>query len=409
MTGQLPPSPVGAVVMGDLDLVAPLALAGIPVTVVAARDDPVRFSRRHLPRIEDCRPDAGRLLAGLVAHARKQACPPVLFYENDEDLAFLLEHHDVLRRHFRFVLGDQDLVSILLDKSRFQVRAQQLGLPVPPAVAIDTAAATTDLPASVFPGIVKPMGLGLGWVPGATFDGAKARLVRDRAELGEAVRLAAPHHRQLLFQQLVPGPESRIESYHGYVDQDGRVVAEFTGRKIRTYPASFGFTTALRTTDAPEVRALGREVMAALGLRGVAKVDVKRDDNGRLWLLEVNPRFNLWHHVGAVAGCNLPALVHADLTGQPRPTSTTARADATWCRLPRDLLVARTETEPRAAYLRWLRGCDAFAGAIPTDPWPFLRGRLWPLVREHAGRAADRRRVAADRRRVTADPVAAGH
>ena len=47
--------------------------------------------------------------------------------------------------------------------------------------------------------------------------------------------------------------------------------------------------------------------MAALGLRGVAKLDFKRTAAGELVLLEVNPRFNLWHLPGAVAGVNLPA------------------------------------------------------------------------------------------------------
>ncbi|HSK22577.1 MAG TPA: ATP-grasp domain-containing protein [Egicoccus sp.] len=403
MTSQPVRSCPGAVVMGDLDLVAPLALAGIPVTVVAARDDPVRFSRRRLRRIEDNRPDTDRLVSRLRAHARAQDRPPVLFYESDEDLAFILGHLDALRSDFRFVLGEPELVGILMDKARFQQHAEQLGLPVPPAITIDTATATADLPSPTFPGIVKPMGLGRGWVPGSTFEGAKARLVRDRAELVETLQQAAPHHRQLLFQQFVPGPETRIESYHAYVDTEGVVVAEFTGRKIRTHPSAFGFTTALTTTDAPDVRTLGRTVMATLGLCGVAKLDFKRDEAGRLWLLEVNPRFNLWHHVGAVAGCNLPALVYADLTGAPRPQVSTARAGATWCWLPRDALVARTAAESRAAYLRWLRGCDAFAGAVPTDPWPFVRGRLWPLVRDHA------RPSAGGRAPVTVDRVAAGH
>lgn len=383
MTSQARRPRAGAVVMGDLDLVTPLTLAGVPVTVVAARDDPVRFSRRHLPWIEDERPDAASLLGRLRVHAHAQPHPPTLFFESDEDLAFILANHDELRRDYRFVLGDPDLIHVLLDKSRFQLHAQRLGLPVPEARAIDTA---DDDPAEVpasFPAILKPMGMGRGWVPGSTFDGAKACLVGDRHDLAEALAGAGPHHRRLLLQDFVAGPESRIESYHSYVGEDGSVVAEFTGRKLRTHPAAFGFTTALVTTDAADVRALGREVMATLGLNGVAKLDFKRDEHDRLWLLEVNPRFNLWHHVGAVAGCNLPALVHADLVGSPRPTYTTARAGVTWAWLPRDLLRARAEGERVWDYLRWLRACDAFGGSVPTDPWPFLRGRLWPLARRH--------------------------
>ena len=60
-------------------------------------------------------------------------------------------------------------------------------------------------------------------------------------------------------------------------------------------------------------------IVERLALTGVAKLDFKRDPQGNLRLLEINPRFNLWHHAGAIAGVNIPALVYADLAGLPRP------------------------------------------------------------------------------------------
>ena len=119
-------------------------------------------------------------------------------------------------------------------------------------------------------------------------------------------------------QELVPGPETAIESYHVYVGAQGETVGEFTGRKIRTVPAAYGHSTALQITEAADVAALGRELVRRLGLRGVAKLDFKRAPSGELFLLEINARFNLWHHPGAVAGVNLPALVYGDLVGLPR-------------------------------------------------------------------------------------------
>src|SRR3712207_372716 len=105
---------------------------------------------------------------------------------------------------------------------------------------------------------------------------------------------------EVLAQELVPGPETRIESYHVYVDGQGEIVGEFTGQKIRTYPLEYGVSTAVTTADLPDVASLGRELTRRLNLRGVAKFDFKRGPNGRLYLLEINPRFNLWHHAGAI-------------------------------------------------------------------------------------------------------------
>ena len=83
---------------------------------------------------------------------------------------------------------------------------------------------------------------------------------------------------------------------------------------------------------------LGRELVAKLNFSGVAKFDFKRAPDGGLHLLEVNPRYNLWHYVGAVAGVNLPALVYGDLLDLPRPALKRARAGASWCNITRDRL-----------------------------------------------------------------------
>jgi len=117
---------------------------------------------------------------------------------------------------------------------------------------------------------------------------------------------------------------------------------------------------------------IGRDLVGRLALRGVAKFDFKRAPDGRLFLLEVNPRFNLWHHLGAVAGVNLPALVYADLVGLPRPAAREARAGVQWCGLGNDWLAAKAEGMSFAAWAFWMSGCEAKA-LNWDDPLPFLR------------------------------------
>jgi len=187
----------------------------------------------------------------------------------------------------------------------------------------------------------------------------------------------------LLAQELIPGPEARLESYHCYVDRHGSVAGEFTGRKIRTYPASYGHTTALEITDAPDVGRQGRDIVERLGLTGVAKLDFKRGRAGELHLLEINPRFTLWHHPGALAGVNIPALVHADLTGTPRPAVTRARAGVRWCRVWRDLPAARAARVPLTAWLPWALRCEAKSALSWRDPMPVVRSTLHRLAAWH--------------------------
>jgi predicted ATP-grasp superfamily ATP-dependent carboligase len=207
----------------------------------------------------------------------------------------------------------------------------------------------------------------------------------DGAEALQALwpRLAAADL-DLLFQEAVPGPESRIESYHVYVDGQGTIVAEFTGRKIRTFPLSCGHSTALETTDALDIRTLGRDIVRKLDLRGVAKFDFKRGPDGRLHLLEINPRFSLWHHLGAIAGVNLPALVFADLMGLPRPPGRTARVGVRWCKPWTDVRAARACGMPASAWLLWSLRCEAKSSVAWDDPMPLLRGILSKLPHRKA-------------------------
>jgi D-aspartate ligase len=276
---------------------------------------------------------------------------------------------------FRFMLADTALVDQLVDKDRFQALAERRGLPVPQAQRLPVRhyerPPALDVP---FPLVVKPLTRTGDWA--AVGNGGKALHVGGPEEWAAVWRRLGSCRSDVVVQQLVPGPESAIESYHAYVDERGAIAGEFTGRKIRTFPLRYGFSTAVEVVELPDVAALGRHVLASLGLRGVAKADFKRDDRGRLHLLEVNPRFNLWHHPAAVAGVNLPALVHADLTGGPRPPGRRATRQVTWCTPLTDLRAACATGMSPLRWMRWARGCDAMSGLSRDDPLPFLRGTL---------------------------------
>jgi D-aspartate ligase len=362
-----------ALVMGDIDLVRALGLAGITSAFVGENDAPARFSRH----VEALLPwgDDEELVASLLQFGREQSAPPVLYPQTDAALLLTSRRRDELASAYRFVLADRELVDQLVDKNRFQALAERLGLPVPRAqrLAVANGSGPPDLDLG-FPLVVKPLVRTGDW--SSLVSGGKALHVGGPEDWAAVWPRLAESQSEVVVQRLVPGPESAVESYHAYVDERGTVAGEFTGRKIRTFPARYGFSTAVEVVELPDVAALGREVLDALGLRGVAKADFKRDERGRLHLLEVNPRFNLWHHPAAVAGVNLPALVHADLTGGPRPPGRRATRQVTWCTPLTDLRAAYATGMSPLRWMRFARRCDAVSGLSRDDPLPFLRGTL---------------------------------
>jgi len=377
--------------MGDVDVVRALGIAGIPVAFFGYPGDPARFSRHvrlALPWIDHWE-RREELVAALLAFAESQPEAPVLFPQTDASLLVASRHRDQLQHGFRLALADADLVDDLADKGRFQALAERHDLPVPRARKLhpERGQSAPDLDVG-FPLIVKPMVRSDRW---AAIAGArKAFHVASPSDLAATWSQLLDLEADILVQELVPGPESAIESFHVYVDDDGAIAGEFTGRKIRTFPPRYGHSTAVEVTPIPDVAELGREVIGRLNLRGVAKADFKRDDRGRLHLLEINPRFSLWHYPGAVAGVNLPALVYADLMGQPRPPVLPIRRAVAWCKPLQDLRAAYAVGVRPLAWLRWARRCQTLSGLAWDDPLPFVRGALWPQLQRRLPRLTRR-------------------
>jgi D-aspartate ligase len=369
-----------ALVLGArvIEVVRALAMEGIPVGIVTPAGDPARWSRyaRNVMTWDWMQPAAhhGEALADrLVEFARRQPAPPVLLYCSDQSMVFVSQHRVRLDPAFRFVVPDPALVQSMEDKARFARLAAERGLAVPPTVVLDQH--RTDPPdallALAMPIVIKPTARDQTW-QAAAGSSTKALRVETEQQLREFWPRLHGLSKPAVAQECIAGCETAVVSYHVYVDADGEVAGEFTGRKIRTIPVEYGHTSSLTITDDAEVARVGREVCRALDLRGVAKVDFKRAPCGKLYLLEINARLTLWTHPGARAGVNLAALVYADLTGTPRPQPRPIRTELDWVH-PKDVLAARAHGIPTTEWLRWLWHAQPVAGVWRwDDPGPLL-------------------------------------
>lgn len=378
-----------ACVIGDMDLVRPLGLAGVRSVAAGPTGPETRWSRYTHDALElpDLWEEPDRGVEELLAFARRQAAPPILYYQKDPAALAISRHRDRLARHFRFVIPAAELVEDLVDKERFDRLAHEASLPVPETVIATAgvdAAPVHDVP---YPVAVKPALRSRPdqtWVPVARGQKAiRCERAGDLSRLWARPELAGV---VLLVQRYIGGSEVRIRSYHAYIDDGGRTVASFTGRKIRTWPPEHGQSTAVEITRDPAVDELGRSVLSTIELRGVAKVDFKADDTGRLHLLEINPRFSLWHHPAAVAGVNIPGTVYRALTGKPIAPSA-AKAGVQWCQVWGDRRAARSSGLGPVAWLRFVASADARRAAHLDDPGSMLGALAHGLSRRSAAAA----------------------
>ncbi|HJS37816.1 MAG TPA: hypothetical protein VJ789_06760, partial [Burkholderiales bacterium] len=383
------------VLLGGLDLLRPLGYAGIPVIVATpdARDPALdsRYCRGRclLPTLERREAVIGTLLAVGLRLKRALGCRVPLFYGTDDHLSLIDDAREALQRVYLLLLNPPEVSRALLDKSRFQALARARGLPVPRALDWDELADVGR------PVLVKPR-VKTGW-EGSTVHRrllggkGKARIFASGREV-----LAHPHAQQLrerlTLQEYVPGDDRALWSFHGFADEDGVLLAEFVGRKLRTYPPQTGTSSCLALARDAEVEALGRAIAARVPLRGVFKLDFKRcAANGRLYLLEINARFNLWHHLGAANGVNLPGIAYEYLVHGVRPAPRARGTRRIWVCPRLDWRAYRAyAARGELTFAAWLaslvrapRVYDTFSWSDPL-PWVRQRARRAParLARE---------------------------
>ncbi|HWL02264.1 MAG TPA: ATP-grasp domain-containing protein [Microbacteriaceae bacterium] len=146
--------------------------------------------------------------------------------------------------------------------------------------------------------------------PRAGAGGRGVRVVPDQAALE-----ALPTDEGLIVQDMLPGEEYSVDVM---ADAAGRVIAAVP--RIRNRVDS-GVSIAGRTVHDAELEQAAGAVAQAIGLVGVANVQLRRDHEGRAALLEVNPRFPGSMPLTIAAGVDIPSLVVDLFLGRALPTS----------------------------------------------------------------------------------------
>ena len=381
----LSPDRPPVVLLGGVNLVRALGLAGIPAIVASSDPDEPAFASRYcvgrvvLPPVSRAAAVIEALIDLSAQLFRTLGRHVPLMYGNDNWLELIYAHRDRLDGHYLMVLNDTSVALALMEKAQFQALALQRGLPVPLGLRWE-GEGDNSLKGFHKPVLVKPRHK-FEWHDSPLHellftDDGKALVFEDGAA-AMAHPLVECYRNQLLFQEFIPGDDQQLWSYHGYADEDGEVIASFVGRKIRTYPPITGESAYIEMVCDPALSAFGKQMAARLPLRGPFKIDFKKDArDGRLVILEINARYTLWHYLGAVNGVNLASAAYAYLMDGTRAQPATQYSTAhRWVYMKLDFLayraLARTGELDLLGWLRSLMGARRVYNVFAwNDPGP---------------------------------------
>ncbi len=358
---------------GGLAVVRSLARRGIAVSVLTDHSLAL-FSRHVRGRFTwegPGRGDALRRVLDLAAAERMAGA--VLFAGGDAEVCFIAQHHVELSSVFRLTTPPWEVVQQMVDKRLMQQRAAAAGIDAPRCYQPRDRRDVETL-ACQFPVVLKPRVR----IRQNAFTLAKAWCAHDRetllARYDEAAALVGAD--DVLLQEFIPGGGEAQFSYAAVCER-GTPIAALVARRRRQYPVDFGYTsTYVETAVCPEVEDAGRRFLAALGFTGIAEVEFKYDRrDGRIRILDVNPRIWTWAALGAAAGVDFPYLLWRIARGEPVEPAA-AHRDAAWMHASRDAVAAvqqivRGRLSPRD-YLGSFKAPLAFSAFALDDPLPGL-------------------------------------
>ncbi len=368
----------GALVLGSdykaLGIVRSLGRHRIPVWVIQDDHALASYSRYCARTLSwPAAAEADRVAYLLELSERHAVGGWTIFPTDDETAALLARNRRALAERYLLTVPRWDVLRWAYDKRMTYRLAADLDIDHPrtyyPQTAEDLRSLDIRYPAILKPAVRADLN---------RFTMSKAWRVEDPADLAaryaEASGLIDPS--LIMVQDLIEGGGACQLSYAALC-REGRPVASVVARRTRQWPMDFGrASTYVETIEAPDVEDVATRLLAAMGYDGIVEVEFKRDSrDGRLKLLDVNPRVWGWHTLGGRAGVDFPYLLWRMTTGASL-VETRGRSGVRWVRaltdLPTVLGEIRAGRLSLGAYLSSLRGPIEFAILAADDPVPAL-------------------------------------
>jgi protein-tyrosine-phosphatase/glutathione synthase/RimK-type ligase-like ATP-grasp enzyme len=270
------------------------------------------------------------------------------------------------------------------DKERVRALAEQLGIPVPANLVIESVA---ELASPVLDGWLEHGAIVIKSVHSKVWGQRGGRelavqMVVDREQL-EIFAGQLLENSPVQLQQWVPGHGRGIEVL---VDH-GEIVLAFAHERLHEVPLTGGGSSYRHAIEPPaELLDAARRLLRALGWHGVAMVEFRYDPlSGRSYMMELNGRFWGSLPLAQFAGVDFPRALVELLLDRKRPAPAIVKRPAYARAFQRDLRWLRQMARVRVADLRRV-------GPIPHERRLIL---VRPIVRSVVewGRLATGREV----------------
>jgi D-aspartate ligase len=286
------------------------------IVLFSSQLEPGRYSNK-IKKFVLIDPTPGALLKELQTLSAEYSFI-VPFPTDDLQLENLFAIHDRISE-FCFLPFNKNNFSAALDKYTQYTYCDTLGVPRPGTIEIRTGEDIDAISEMTFPVLLKPR----------TRMDEKIKIFRNLHLHNEqdldahkaALKNFILSGVSFIASEVIPGDGSNIYAYVGYRTIEGRILNEWTGKKLSQYPDDFGIFSSASNTAPDEVMQQGRTLLNGMDLMGITEPEFKYDSrDGKYKLMEINLRSMMWNRVGYLSGVHLHYTQYLDATGGEVPS-----------------------------------------------------------------------------------------
>jgi predicted ATP-grasp superfamily ATP-dependent carboligase len=211
--------------------------------------------------------------------------------------------------------------ALLATKKRQYEIADVNGMPVPKTKFVESIDELRQFASEAqFPCLIKPVHF-REWEKfpaGHSLLNQKIALASTASELEAIYRMVESVTPAVVVQEIIEGPDEAKLVYLSCYGRGGKRLGHCLVRELRTTPIYFGSASVVEPISDPETEALCDGFFQSIGYEGLCELEVKRDSrDGRVKLIEANPRYSVTADAAPYAGVDLGWLHYLDLIGEP--------------------------------------------------------------------------------------------
>lgn len=294
-----------------LHIIRNLGSRDIPVICISKNSDVIGKKSKYTSQFfnVDYVADEEALYNALILIGKQLKKPGVLYPTADEHVQVLTDYYSELSKYYYVAVNPDNNEKVTSKEYQYKL-CDEIGVDYPRSFYLKSENDVENFYSNhneiQYPIIIKPFSK-----VDASQNLFRVKEIHNEEQLQKVKALISDNIKVgFLVSEIIPGEPDQLWTYGSYCSDNSEVIAGFSGKKLTQRPYYFGVFSTARYEKNDRVEEQSKKLLKAINHIGLSQVEFKydyRDDKFKL--MEINPRYWMWHGIGVKDNMSL-ALVH---------------------------------------------------------------------------------------------------